>query len=127
MVRMTLVVAALLLTMQPVTAVAAEKPGLEPEKALKSDKARQVVVLLGALGVNSTDAKALIADIDSRVDGGKLNITNDRIGSGTLKFHYLLGNGLDADNFELEYTPDNSNWRGVAHRDSVMVQYQYKF
>ncbi|MGE0755106.1 MAG: hypothetical protein AB7L92_08115 [Alphaproteobacteria bacterium] len=121
MVRITLVVAALLLASQPEGAIAADKPDK------RSENARKVTILLGALGVNSNDAKSLVQNIDSRIEDNTLNIAKDRVGPGTLKLHYRLGEGVSLKNVELQYAPDNSNWKAVARPDSVMVQYKYNF
>lgn len=117
---MTLVVAALLLAL-PQVAQAAEKPDR------RSDNARKVMVLLGAIGVDSNDAKSFVNDMNSRIEDNTLNIAKDRVGEGTLKLHYRLGQGLRLKNVELQYAPDDSNWKAVARPDSVMLNYQYKF
>lgn len=121
MFRNSLVVAALLLMGMSTTAEAAD------QQSERSENARKAMILLGAIGVNSNDAKALVEDLDARIEDQSVNFAKERIGSGTLKFHYKLGNGVSKDNLELQYAPDDSNWKATASPEAAMVHYKYTF
>ncbi len=116
------VVAALLLVVTPNMAVAAED-----EPGQKSKNARKALVILGHLGADSKEVRSLINEIDSRIEGDYLTFAKERVETGTIRFHYRLGEGMKLKNIELQYVPDNSNWTATARPDSVMINYSYKF
>lgn len=123
MVKSKSVVAALLLVISPGVADAAED-----EPGQKSKSARKALVILGHMGVDSKEIRSLVNEIDSRIEGDYLTFAKERLAdSGTIRFHYRLGEGMKLKNIELQYVPDNSNWNATARPDSVMVNYTYKF
>lgn len=122
MVKIKSVVAALLLVATPNMAVAAED-----EPGQKSKNARKALIILGHIGADSKEIRNFVEKIDSRIEGDYLTFAKERIETGTIRFHYRLGEGVRLKNFELQYAPDDSNWNATARPDSVMVNYSYKF
>lgn len=116
--------ALLLLTMLQQNAAAAAEPDKNEHQ---SKNARKVLILLGSLGINDPDIKNLISKADGRIKGGYLTLAEERVAGGTLKLHYQTGTNIGIKRMEIQFTPDNSDWRAFARTDRVMIEYKYKF
>ncbi len=93
----------------------------------QTKKVRKVEVILNSLGINSAEVRQFIDAVDERVEGGYLNLAEDRIAGGRIVLHFQLGGGVTAKQLELKYTPDNSNWEATARTNAVMVNYRLQF
>lgn len=116
-----LVVAALLLTGYVKVAVAAETP------EHKSDDARQVLVLLGHMGIESSELEEFAEYVDQKVYDKRFHIAEERMMDGTLQLNFKLSGGLSAKQIELKYAPDDSNFEATAGTDRFMVNYRVQF
>lgn len=116
-----LVVAALLLTGTAKAATAAD----EPEHV--SDDARQVLVLLGHMGIESSELKEFAEYVDQKVYNKRFHIAEERMMDGTLQLNYRLSGGVGIKQMELRFTPDDSRIEATASTDRVMVRYKIEF
>lgn len=117
-----LVVALLLLTILENPAAAADTPEHQ------SKNARKVLAVLGAIGINNPEIKELVEKVDANIDQeGYYTLAQKKVPGGTLTLHYQLGNGINTKQIELQFAPDDSNWRATARTNQVMINYSYKF
>lgn len=130
MTRIRLVVAALLLPGLVGTAAAAENP---EHLSTKSKHARQALVVLGQIGVNSPEIVEFVDYIDQKIEGGRLKIAEERAMGGTLALSYRLTTkdmpmGIKGRREpELKFTPDDSHWEYTATPHAVMANYRLRF
>lgn len=113
-------------------AVAAERLNEHPSK-----NAQRTLIVLAAVGVENSDVKALVGEIDARVDdNGYFYLSEESVNGGKLRLHVLLkdqsnnantaaGGGLNR--LELRYTPEHSNFTAAARPDRLMINYRLKF
>ena len=109
-----LVVALLLLAMGANTATAADT------HEHKSKNARKVLAALSSVGLDNSQIKAFIENIDANTHDGYYTLAERRVPGGKVTLHYELGNGVNSKQVELQFAPDNSNWRAIARPDRVM-------
>jgi hypothetical protein len=134
MTRITLVVAALLLTALGGNAAAAEI-----DSGHKSKHAQKVMVLLNSIGVNSSEVRDFVEKVDSEVDmqNGYLHLAQREIpGGGRIALRWRVSNKHEPDprsskRLELALTPPAdsalSNFEMIARTDSFTVRYRLDF
>ncbi|MDX1975733.1 MAG: hypothetical protein SFT92_08700 [Rickettsiales bacterium] len=150
MIGKRLLVAVLLLTClgQVAVAAAAERDDVflntpvakralyEPPKTakkMKSEKTQKALIVLGAIGINSTDALDFIQMIDDNIEDGYFWIAERPLGGGSLMLRYQLDKKSDIYSYkdkrqiELRYVPENSNFQAYARPDRVVIEYKLKF
>jgi hypothetical protein len=125
MTRIVLVVAALLLTNLMGVAAAADHP---EQKSKKSDHARNTLIVLGHMGLDTKEISEFVTYVDERVEGGRFRIAEERIMGGKLSLSIKLNSSGDTPRGpELRFTPDDSDWDCTANLKGVMVNYKITF
>ena len=129
-----LVVAALLLAQPANVAVAAEFPEQDHAYDLTdagdkhtSKKARKVLVLLRAIGVNDPDVMEFVQGVDARSQDGYLTLHEEKLESGSLKLGYAMEGKVGIKQMELRYEPEDSHMTYSARPTGVLAQYKVKF
>lgn len=116
-----LVVAALLLTGHASEAAAAAAKHT-------SKKAAKVIATLEMLGIKNKHINHLVEEVDKRVDGKYLRISEDTLMGGPVVLRYHMGSKMGIKQLELHYQPaKDSKFSVSAHTDSVMINYRYEF
>jgi hypothetical protein len=119
--RKTLVVAALLLINLDGIAAAADSP------EHTSKRAQRVIATLNSLGINDPDVANFVGDVDSRVDHGYLNLSQQKAMGGSISLRYKLGNLPSPRQVDLMYAPDDSHLQATAGTSGVMLGYHLEF
>lgn len=116
-----LLVVSALLTGFTTVAVAADKP------EHTSKNARQVVILLGHIGINSAELVEFADYVDQKVYKGRFHIAEERGLNGAFQLNYRLSGGLSTKQIELRFAPDDAPYEASAGTNRIMVTYKLKF
>ena len=116
-----LVVAALLLTTLTASNAAAD----DPEHLSKN--AQKIVATLNMFGINDPQIRDFIAEANSHVKNGYVNLATQEVMGGELSFRYALSVPGAPRRLELNYAPEDSHVNVTARTDSFMVTYKLKF
>lgn len=92
-----------------------------------SKNSKKIIIIMNSVGLNNKDLHQLVHYVDSRVDDGYFNITEEQVVGGKISLQYELGTKIGTEQFQLKYAPENSNFEYTARTNAVMVNYNLKF
>ncbi len=99
----------------------------EPPETTESKRVKKVMRILNSVGLNDPAVKELVQDMDGRVQDGYLTFGEQRVPGGRVMLHYELKGGIDTDQIELKFQPDNSNMSVTARPKAAMLSYNLEF
>ena len=121
MVRNSLIVAALLLTVLTANKAAADDSGYP------SKNAQKFLATLNSVGINNQEVRDFVEDANSHVENGYLNLAKQDVLGGELALRYGLNVPGQPRRLELHYAPEDSHFMATARTDSVKFEYRLKF
>ena len=122
MVRYQWAITALLLCAMAGIAKAEDTPGPQ------SRDARKLLATLDKFGINSSEVRNLVGEIDTHMDDNRmLKLAGTGVPGGRLSFSYHVTDMPSTRQFELRYTPDDSHVSVVARSNIIEIGYHLRF
>lgn len=83
--------------------------------------------MLASMGINDPEIAEFVGYVDRQIDHGRLKIAEEHVAGGKLSFTYRVDPKIHHKNFEIKFTPDDSNFEAVASTDGIMLNYRLQF
>lgn len=101
-------------------------PKFSQDKKDKYEDAEKVIAVLKVAGIYSDTVKDVAYFVDERVEGKYFNVASYNYHGIDMSFRYDLG-GIDKENIELNFRPEESNYELNMNPERVVLRYQIKF